>query len=361
MELCGICGVHLESMRECKVHFTTQFNCTFISMISIFDTCLRLTVTDRQGQLHSNVYNLFSPHPTHAYYLIVLLTTLYFESPKDIGYDPTIITNTRDKTTDIICDNVVYRVIKWIYAVQSLVSHATYVFLVKSEGQLFILKDSWIEQSHKSDEKRHLKRIQDVWGVPVLHQGWDVKFSDKLLTTWLIWNDFYGIIKRSRVWKCLLSSSIGVPISQFQMKKELILAFRDITESVYCTLHQGIIANFDYIALYLISTDYNTVHHDICYNNVMLFNTQDTKTMLWRGLLIDFDYAAKINDKGKGSPGDHTVCTSLSIHYHGYSQLLFREPLLSWHWISYSIHRKRSSIVPGLIWSPSFTSSSISA
>ena len=155
-------------------------------MISIFNTCLCLTVTDRQGQLRSNVYYLFSPHPTHVYYLIVLLTTLYFESPKDIGYDPTIITNARDEKTDIICDNVIYRVIKWIYAVQSLVSRATYVFLVKSEGQLFILKDSWIEQSHKSDEKRHLKRIQGVQGVPVLHQGWDVKFSDKLLTTWLI-------------------------------------------------------------------------------------------------------------------------------------------------------------------------------
>ena len=48
------------------IMFTTQFNRTFIPMISIFDTRLRLTVTDRQGQLHSNVYNLFGPHPTHA-------------------------------------------------------------------------------------------------------------------------------------------------------------------------------------------------------------------------------------------------------------------------------------------------------
>ena len=338
------------------IMFTTQFNRTFIPMISIFDTRLRLTVTDRQGQLRSNVYNLFGPHPTHAYHLIVLLATLCFGSPKDIGYDPTVITNARDETTDIICDNVVYRVIKCIYAVQSLVGRATHVFLVKSDGQLFILKDSWIEQSRKSDEKRHLKRIQGVRGVPVLHQGWDVKISDNLLTTWLIRNDFYGIIERSRVRRRLVSSSIGVPISQFQTKKELISAFRDITESAYCTLHQGITANFDYIALYLISTDHNTVHRDISYNNVMLFNTQDTKTMLRRGLLIDFDYAAKINDKGKGSPGDRTVRTSLSIHYHGYSNLLFREPLLSWHWISYSIHRKRSSIIPGLTWSPSFTS-----
>jgi hypothetical protein len=68
----------------------------------------------------------------------------------------------------------------------------------------------------------------------------------------------------------------------------------------------------------------------------MLFKEEDATTKLRRGLLIDFDYAAKIMDKGKVSPGLRTARTSLSIHCHGYSQLLFREPLalLSWHWIS---------------------------
>jgi Fungal protein kinase len=230
------------------IMFTTQFNRTFIPMISIFDKRLRLTVTDRQGQLRSNVYDLSGPHPTHAHHLILLLATLCFGSPGDIGYDPSVITNARDETTDIICDNVTYKVIDCIYAVQGLVGRATHVFLVMWNNRLFILKDSWIEQSRRSDERRHLKRIQGVSGVPVLHGGSDVKISDKLLTTWLIRQGFYGIVGKSRVRRRLVSSSIGVPISQFKTKRELISAFRDIAESAYCALHnlhQGITAKFD--------------------------------------------------------------------------------------------------------------------
>jgi hypothetical protein len=55
----------------------------------------------------------------------------------------------------------------------------------------------------------------------------------------------------------------------------------------------------------------------------MLFKEDDATTKSRKGLLIDFDYAAKIKDKGKVSPGHRTARSSLSIHYHGYSQLLF--------------------------------------
>ena len=218
------------------IMFTTQFNRSFVPMISIFDKRFRLTVTDRQGQLRSIVYDLSGPHPNHALHLIHLLATLCFGSLGAIGYDPSIITNSRDETTAIICDKVTYNVVHCIYAVQGLVGRATHVFLVESNDKQFILKDSWIEESRPCSETRHLKRIQGVQGVPVLQHGWDVNIKNELLSTWLIRKGNYGIQERSRVRRRLVSPSIGVPISQFKTKKELISAFRDITQSTYFAL-----------------------------------------------------------------------------------------------------------------------------
>jgi len=62
----------------------------------------------------------------------------------------------------------------------------------------------------------------------------------------------------------------------------------------------------------------------------MLMKVEDATTKLRKGLLIDFDYAAKIKNKGKVSPGHRTVCTSL-YNPPGYSRLFFRELLLLWH------------------------------
>lgn len=338
------------------IMFTTQFNRRFVPIISIFDGRFRLTVTDRQGQLRSILYNLSGPHRDHALHILILLATLCFGSPESIGYDPTVITNLRDETTAIICDKVTYKVIRCIYAVQSLVGRATHVFLVESNEQKFILKDSWIEESRPYSESQHLKRIEGVQGVPVLHHHWDVEISKNLLTTWRIRMGNYGILHRSRVRRRLVSPTIGVPISKFRTKRELISAFRDITQSAYCALHRSMTTDFDCIAHQEISTHRNTVHRDISYNNIMLFNHEDPTTKLRKGLLIDFDYAAKIMDKGKVSPGKRTARTSLLIHYHCYSHLIFREPLLSWHWICYSLKERRFSMSPGLIWSPSSTS-----
>jgi len=234
------------------IMFTTQFNRRFVPMISIFDKRFRLTVTDRQGQLRSVIYNLSGPHPNHALHLIHLLATLCFGRPEDIGYDPSIITNSRDETTAIICDNVKYKVLHCIYAVQGLVGRATHVFLVESNKQQFVLKDSWIEESRPYSEMRHLTRIQGVDGVPVLQHGWDVRMTDRpmisnsetmkpnsettkpeLLTTWLICQGNYGIYNRRRVRRRVVSPSIGVPISHFRTVRELISAFRDITKSAY--------------------------------------------------------------------------------------------------------------------------------
>jgi hypothetical protein len=341
------------------IMFTTQFNRTFVPMISIFDNNFRLTVTDRQGQLRSIVYKLSGPHSNHAIHLIHLLATLCFGSPGTIGYDASVITNSKDETTAIICNDVTYKVLHCVYAVQSLVGRATHVFLVELNNQQYILKDSWIEKSRPYSESVHLKRIKGVQGVPVLHQFWDVKISDStFLSTWLIRLGNFGIFERSRIRRRIVSSSIGVPISQFRTKKELISAFRDITQSAYCALHQSVTTDFDCIAHFELCYTYNTVHRDISYNNIMLFKDEDATTKLRRGLLIDFDYAARINHKGKVSPGHRTASTSLSIHYHDYSQLLFREPLLSWHWISYRVTMKRRGFCMslGLIWSPSFMS-----
>lgn len=64
----------------------------------------------------------------------------------------------------------------------------------------------------------------------------------------------------------------------------------------------------------------------------MLFKEEDAATKLRRGLLIDFDNAAKITDSEEDSPSHYrtarillSLSTTMVIHNY------FREPLLSWH------------------------------
>ena len=222
------------------IMFMTQFNRTFVPIISIWNDKFRLTVTDRQGQVRSIQYSLSGPHQNQALQLVRLIAALCFAAPDAIGYDSTIIADQNDELTGIVCGDVTYAIVASLFAVQSLVGRATHVFLVKHQDTQYILKDSWIEGSQKYSELDHLHRIRGVEGVPSLHMGGDVEKNGKPLSTWLIRRGDYGIQARSRVRRRLVIASVGSPISSFKSKRELISGFRDIVKSACFSSHQKI-------------------------------------------------------------------------------------------------------------------------
>ena len=216
------------------VILTTQPNRVFVPILSIWGNFyFRLTVTDRQGQLRSQVINIAEPWRLHdsLNFLRLVIGFCYADKPV-VGYDPTMLTDEWDRVTSIICDGKEFKVIKVIFETQSLVGRATRVWEVEFEGKRYILKDAWVEISRQVPEYTLLASLKGMEGVPQLFCGNDVYIGDVVLSTGLIRHGLWGNAMRVRVRRRVVSSSIGAHIASFRSKRELILAFRDVASSM---------------------------------------------------------------------------------------------------------------------------------
>lgn len=214
---------------------TTQPNRIFVPILSIWGKFnFRLTVTDRQGQLRSQVVDIGRPwRSSDALTFLRLIIGFCFADSFLVGYDPTMQTNYEDKVEYIYCDDKVFKVIDVLFEAQSLVGRGTRVWLVEYEGMSYILKDSWVEVSRHVSEFKCLEDLKGIKGVAQIFCGADVHVNGVLLTTGFVRSGGgWGDKKRNRVRRRVVLSSIGDHIATFCSKKELISAFRDITSSM---------------------------------------------------------------------------------------------------------------------------------
>ena len=215
---------------------TTQPDRVFVPILSFWSTtnnfCVRLTVTDRQGQLRSQSLRIGAPwRQTDSLNFIRLLIGLCFAPKPVIGYDPTIQTNDCNEVTSIICDNKQFNVINSIFESQSLVGRATRVWEVEFENRRYILKDAWVEASRPVPEFEILKVLDGIKGVPQLFCGGNVCVDGETISTGVIWEG-WGDSARVRVRRRIVTSSIGSHIATFSSKRELISVLRDIVISM---------------------------------------------------------------------------------------------------------------------------------
>lgn len=214
---------------------TTQPNRIFVPILSIWGKFnFRLTVTDRQGQLRSQVVDIGRPwRSSDALTFLRLIIGFCFADSRLVGYDPTMQTNREDKVERISCNGKEFKVIDVLFEAQSLVGRGTRVWLVEHEGKRYILKDSWVEVSRPVSEFECLDDLKGIKGVAQIFCGGDVSVNGFLLTTGFVRNgDSWGDQKRNRVRRRVVLSSIGDHIATFRSRKELISAFRDITSSM---------------------------------------------------------------------------------------------------------------------------------
>jgi hypothetical protein len=214
---------------------TTQPNRIFVPILSIWGAFnLRLTVTDRQGQLRSQVVDIGRPwRSSDSLTFLRLIIGFCFADSLLVGYDPTMRTTYDDKVEFISCDGKEFKVIDVLFEAQSLVGRGTRVWLVEYQGKRYILKDSWVEVSRHVSEFKCLEDLKGIKGVAQLFCGADVCIDGVLLTTGFVRNGgSWGDQKRSRVRQRVVLSSIGDHIATFRSRKELIAAFRDIASSM---------------------------------------------------------------------------------------------------------------------------------
>jgi hypothetical protein len=212
---------------------TTQPDRVFVPILSVWGNFhFRLTVTDRQGQLRSQVFNIGDPWRAHdSLMLLRLIIGLCFADKPVVGYDPTMRTDDRDKVEFISCDDREFKISKVLFETQSLVGRATRVWEVEHEGSKYILKDAWVESSRPVPEYQFLSDLKGMQGVPQLFCGADVAVDGIKLCTGLIRHGLWGDVNRARIRRRIVSSTVGSHIASFRSKRELISAFRDVTES----------------------------------------------------------------------------------------------------------------------------------
>jgi hypothetical protein len=75
------------------------------------------------------------------------------------------------------------------------------------------------------------------------------------------------------------------------------------------------------------------LHRDISYNNIMLYHSAGSEAVLHRGLLIDLDYAVRLNVIRDHSEGDWTVSASITnmLHVIYVSQIFIDAGLFTIH------------------------------
>lgn len=214
---------------------TTQADRVFVPVLSFWgNSSIRLTVTDRQGQLRSQVLKLGEAWrlPDSLNFLRLLIGLCFADKPV-VGYDPTMLTDARDKVLSIVCDGKTFKVIRVIFESQSLVGRGTRVWEVEFENKRYILKDAWVEVSRPVPEYVLLRELVGMKGVPQLFCGGDVSTNDpKVPLSTGILRGIWGDQNRVRVRRRTVTSTIGDHIATFSSKRELISVLRDIAISM---------------------------------------------------------------------------------------------------------------------------------
>ena len=301
---------------------TMQASRVFIPILSIWENHMfRLTVSDCEGQLRSTVYKLSGPWPVNSSLdFLHLIVSLCFADIQYVGYDPTFTLDRFGLVKSIKCCDQSYKIVNTIYETQSFVGHATRVWEVEYQRKHFILKDAWVEKSRNFTEIQHLQHVAGVQGVPEFICGEDVIVNGNILCT----GDIRGLqLPTTRMQWRIVTCSIGSHIADFRNKRELISAFKDIVTSK---------SNFFYYLCYTkffvpsalkeLAMNKDTVHCDISYSNILLLecNADDLEdgdestSMSFRsGLLIDFEYAARLSESYAMSPGLCAIRISLFL------------------------------------------------
>jgi hypothetical protein len=208
-----------------------QPNRIFVPIFSAWGgSKFRLTVTDRQGQLRTTTLDIRDGlRRADLRTLIHILVGLCFGSDRAMGYDNTMIMG-RDGVEAISCAGMKFKVIKLIFASQSLIGRATRVWEVEYNGRRYILKDAWIEQSRPVSEAEHLKKVAGVTGVPELFCAEDITG----LSTGNLRFSLNSDKSRERIRRRIVTSSCGSHIATFRSKPELISVLRDIVVGTSC-------------------------------------------------------------------------------------------------------------------------------
>lgn len=308
----------LESTIKNKAYITmnAQHDRRYFPCLSFFGgASFRLTLCDRAGIVVSNAYNIH----TDALQLVRILTALVLGDSFLMGYDPTMRRGPGGDIISIMVDGDEYRVVKKLFSSTSLRGRATRCWHVERDGEQFVIKDSWIHEGRTSSEIDILVEIAAIDCVPTFIKGEDLKYprvatmdgNSTITDSTKLWRAGLDYTE-ARVHRRILMQPVGVAIYDFTSKKELMGALVDVVESTSFISHFYYKLTPKFIPAHKILCErYRLLHRDISKNNLLLWWDPKFKGNHRRGLVIDYDYAERLDKEGDFSIGSRTVSFNL--------------------------------------------------
>lgn len=219
---------------------TTQANRCFVPCLDFAHDSFTLTIIDRAGLVHSETRKVCD----HRLTLLRIIIGLMFGRPSDIGYDETIECDDNGNATSITINNKKYVVEEELFKSQSMRGRATRCWRVSriEDGisEAYVVKDSWVDTRRTQSETHTLRLIHKQGigrGVPTLIHGEDVLVAggSPLKPTYSCDSTARrrgqeGLVEE-RVHRRLLMGPVGIRITDFRSRKELIGAFINIVTS----------------------------------------------------------------------------------------------------------------------------------
>ena len=221
--------------------FLCQYNRRFAVALSFTGAekeSFRLTVTDREGQIHWTVglgSNAARSRERSILFLRILLVLMFGRS-MDIGLDPNIEIDYTGKCVAITVEGKRFEVVDLIYSLNSVVGRGTRIWMVMRDGVSYTLKDCWIQHERVHSEITILKKIKEskqfTGRVPTLFCGGDVQINGVVDSTHLYRHGLPGWwSKGQRIHRQLVCTPIGEPLSKYRSKKEFIKAICSVITS----------------------------------------------------------------------------------------------------------------------------------
>lgn len=254
--------------RKAYAVFVAQPGRRFLPILSITrSTEFRLHIFDRAGLIHSRNYCIHR----NADYLVAVLYTLVFGSPKLVGYDPTIFFSpafersiqTRAPPTIQIGDTT-HMIVRCLFSGEVINGRATLCFVVTDAVESdknnprqvkllpnadplkeYVVKCSWTRLGRMMKEEQMLLRIKQSGlrhGVPVLVKAWTVQIDGIDDSTVLRRPDYLlrhlteDKLPEVRVQRRLLLEHVGTPLEDFTCIQELLSVLVDIVDGAFVLL-----------------------------------------------------------------------------------------------------------------------------
>jgi len=220
----------------------------FVLLFSIANLNLRAHYIDRSGMIISAPIAIGSK----ATRFVDVVNAMTLSDHKSLGFDPTIhicsdlcsksathdhdgllplgVHHMLDQAIGCVIDNEskVYWIMAILWKSRGLFSRGTICYRVQDEaGEVFALKDCWVDEEALEHEVELLKAVEGVPNVVQLKKYWDVMYNGKRDSTSTI-RKHIDLTYPAKVHRRMLFTPCGLPLTSATSVAQLVSVFQDL-------------------------------------------------------------------------------------------------------------------------------------